>query len=175
MQNDFLKSVQTFLANSFSISTIRKMGPKGTLDCIRNFLKKIDLPAISKRDPSQYPQALDDLTERLRQAMPKGAKNWGVTRKCLNLFFRDALYNFYLRKAYGLAKFEKYLEIPLDSNVGRALRDEDSDLPRWHTVKGLTRETSRKFQTAASKIAKREGTRRMHLDVVYWRREENSK
>jgi hypothetical protein len=93
-----------------------------------------------------------------------------------SLFFRDALYNFYLRQAYDLAKFEKYLEIPLDSYVGRALRGEveGEHLPRWRTVKGLTREESAKFQAVAAKVAKLQGTERVHLDVVYWRREENS-
>jgi hypothetical protein len=84
----------------------------------------------------------------------------------LNLY---ALYNYYLRDAYRLAKFEPYLEIPLDSNVGRRLRKEDASLPPWRTVKGLTPELSARFQKAAAHIAKREHTHRVHLDVRYWR------
>jgi len=175
MRKDFLSSVQNFIANAFSNSIVRNMGPTGTLECIRKFLKEIDLNAISKKNPSQYTQALDELTEKLRQALPRDARYWGVARKCLNLFFRDALYNVYIREAFDLAKFETYLEIPLDSYVGRALRREDGELPRWHTVKGLTREESAKFQAAASRIAKRENTHRVHLDVVYWRGEGISK
>ena len=175
LDQQFLKSVQDFIANSFSISIIRRMGPGGTLDCIRTFLKKVDFAAISKKEPSQYAQTLDELTENLRRTMPKGADGWGVARKCLNLFFRDCLYNFYLREAYDLEKFERYLEIPLDSYVGRELRREDGRLPRWHTVKGLTREESAKFQEVASEIANRKKTNRVHLDVVYWRGEQNSK
>src|SRR5207247_162792 len=95
---------------------------KGYLDNIRDFLKKIDLADIGKETPSHFPQMLDVLTEKLRRHMPRGARYWGTARKCLNLFFRDALYNFYLRKEYGLEKFEKYMEIPLDSYVGKELR-----------------------------------------------------
>jgi hypothetical protein len=175
MQKAFLTSVQNFIVNGFSISIVRRMGPTGTLDCIRTFLKEIDLSAVSKRNPSQYSQLLDELTEKLQHALPKGAKNWGVARKCLNLFFRDVFYNFYTREAFDLAKFEAHFEVPLDSNVGRALRHENSELPRWRTVKGLTRNESDKFQAAAAQIAKREKTQRVHLDIVYWRGEKTSK
>jgi hypothetical protein len=94
MQKDFLRSVQDFIVNAFSIGIVRNMGPKGTLGRIRESLKKIDLAAISKKDPSQFFQVLDDLTEKVRRDLPKGARHWGVARKCLNLFFRDVLYNF---------------------------------------------------------------------------------
>jgi hypothetical protein len=177
MRDDFLSSVQDFIANAFSIAIVRRMGPKGTLGCIRRFLKEeIDFAAIAQSQPSYYAQTLDDLTEKLRQAMPKGARHWGVARKCLNLFFRDALYNFYLRQEYDLARLEKYLEIPLDSYVGRALRreQEGSHLPQWRTVIGLTKEESAKFQVVAMEVAKRHRTERVHLDMVYWRREEKS-
>ncbi len=110
MREDFLASVQNFIANAFSISVVRKMGPTGTLNCVRTFLKeKINFAEISTGDPSQYPQILVGLTEKLRLALPRDARHWGLARKCLNLFFRDALYNYYLREAYGLAKFEEYL------------------------------------------------------------------
>jgi hypothetical protein len=149
------------------------MGPKGTLGTVRVFLKKIDLADISRKDPSQFPQVLDALTEQLRRQLPKGATHWGVARKCLNLFLRDALYNFYLRREYDLGKFEKYLEIPLDSYVGRELwlraENEGMHLPRWRTVKRLTGKVNAQFQAVAAEVAKREGTERVHLDLVYWR------
>ena len=95
MDKAFVRSVQNFQANAFSIAIVRNMGPEGTLDCIRAFLKGIDLTAVSKKEPSQYIKTLNDLTEKLRRSMPKDARNWGVARKCLNLFFRDALYNYF--------------------------------------------------------------------------------
>lgn len=170
MRRDFLINVQEFLANAFSVSIVRRMGPTGTLDCVRRFLKEIDLASLDI-EPPRYAQELDTLTEALQQALPKGARNWGVARKCLNLFFRDAFYNFYLRRSFGLSRFENVLEIPLDSYVGRALRLEDDALPRWRTVKGLTPEVSERFQAVAQRVAKRERTHRVHLDVVYWRGE----
>jgi hypothetical protein len=47
-----------------------------------------------------------------------------------------------------LAKFENYLEIPLDSYVGKRLKQEPegADLPAWKSVKGLTPELSAIFQ-----------------------------
>lgn len=178
MQPDFIGYVQKFVANAISISAVRKMGPKGTLSSIRKVLKEIDLATISRKNPSQFAQVLDDLTEALRREMPAGARHWGVARKCLNLFFRDCLYNFYLKTEYDLSKFEKYLEIPLDSYSGHALRQRAQrigvDLPRWATVKGLTPELSAKFQAAASRIARNNRTHRLHLDIFYWRAEERT-
>jgi N-glycosylase/DNA lyase len=166
----FLKAVQVFLANSISISTVRRMGPTGTLARIRQFLKEeVDLKIIGESDPAHFQDTLNDLTAKLRRRLSPESRHWGVARKCLNLFFRDALYNYYLRNAYGLKKFEPYMEIPLDSNVGRRLRKEDRSLPAWRTVKGLTPELSARFQKAAAQIAKRDDTCRVHLDVKYWR------
>lgn len=150
------------------------MGPKGTLDRVRGFLKEVDLEDIGKKDPSQYACMLDDLTKALQRSLPRGARKWGVARKCLNLFFRDALYNFYLRNEFRLAKFEAQMEIPLDSYVGHALREENESLPRWQTVSGLTPKVSARFQAVALEVAKRRGTQRVHLDVEYWRRDAKS-
>jgi hypothetical protein len=166
----FLQAVQNFLANALSISTVRRMGPSGTLEAIRTFLKGISLADVNKTKPSNYAHKLDDLTKNLQSALPKPG-HWGVARKCLNLFFRDALYNFYLRQEFDLTVFEKHLEIPLDSFVGRALRKEAEgcDLPRWQSVIGLDAESSARFQDVAARVAKRKGTERVHLDMLYWR------
>ena len=169
MQKNFHSSVQNFVVNGFGIGVVRNMGPKGYLDCICKFLKKVNLEELSNKGPSQYPKFLDQQTEKPVRHMPREARHWGVARKCLNLFFRDALYNFYLREKYNLAKFEKYLEIPLDSYVGRKLQAENKGLPRWRTVKSLKREISDRFQEVAKKVAKQKGTERVHLDVLYWR------
>jgi hypothetical protein len=164
--NELARLVQNFIANAFSISTIRNMGPGGTLATIRSFLKALDLATLKSRQPTEYTNWLNEQTDRLSEEC---GVTWSVARKCLNLFIRDALYNFYTRDAFRLSRFEPWLEIPLDSLVGKALRAEHGDLPRWKTVKALTRKDSEKFQTAASRIAKRRGTHRIHLDVVYWR------
>ena len=138
MEMSFEHRIQRFIANSFSVGIVRRMGPAGTLGAGQGFLKDLDLAAISKTLPDRFPHLLDHRTERLRECIG-GEKPWGAARKCLNLFFRDALYSHYLRKHYGLAKFERYLEIPLDSYVGKRLKrePEGADLPAWKNVKGL--------------------------------------
>src|SRR5687767_2834030 len=118
-----LALVQRFIANSFGIGVIRGMAPPGTLECIWKFLgKTLDLTQVSSVSPCDFQHELDEQTRQFIDAMPDGGKQWGMARKCLNLFLRDALYNFYLRDAYGLGKLEGVLEIPLDSHVGKALR-----------------------------------------------------
>jgi len=164
------KLVQQFIANSFGIGIIRRMAPPGTLTCVINFLKELDLGGAPSHS-SEYAAYLDDLTKRFITAMPEGAKHWGMARKCLNLFFRDSLYNFYLREAHGLGKFESVMEIPLDSYVGNALRNKRPALPAWDKVIKLTEADSAQFQAAAADIAAETGTFRVHLDLGYWRGE----
>ena len=137
------------------------MGEKGILDRIRSFLKCIDLSALGL--PDAYSMTLN---ERISEFQGKCQVDWGVARKCLNLFCRT-LHNVYLRTEYGLADFEPYLEVPLILRWSRT-EEEDPALPS-KTVKGLTPDDSSKFQAAAQRIADREGTYRVHLDIVYWR------
>jgi len=165
-----VRLVQRFAANAFSIGVIRRMAPAGTLRCIWGFLgEKLDLSQIGSLTPDDFPLELDEQTKRFMRAMPLGGRRWGMARKCLNLFLRDALYSFYLRGAYNLEKLESVLEIPLDSQVGTALRRHDKSLPQWPGVVNLTPAVSAKFQAAASQIAAEQGTSRVHLDVGYWR------
>jgi hypothetical protein len=167
----FHVSVQNFLANAFSVGIVRNMVPRGTLANVQEFLKEIDLEALSKKSASQFPQELDRLTEELQQRLPKGHRHWGVARQCLNLFFRYTFYNHYLRKSYDLDKLERYLEIPLNSHVGTELRrtpeGKSVSLPRWRTLKRLEPGDSKRFQDVAKEVAKRGGTERVHLDVVF--------
>ncbi len=67
MQKDFIHSVQRLIANAFSIGIVRNMVPGGTLEIIRNFLKQADLEKISKKEPIQFPEVLNQLTEQLRK------------------------------------------------------------------------------------------------------------
>jgi len=70
---------------------------------------------------------------------------------------------------------EDWLEVPLDSLVGTELKRDAQELlgrqiPAWNTIKGLTKETSNIFQVAASGVAAKYGSRRVELDLRYWRR-----
>ena len=99
-------------------------------------------------------------TGRIQRTLPGSRKPWGVARKTLNLFLRSCFYNYYLRKAYGLAEVGRWLEVPLDSVVARELKQDArrgalprwqrrGALPRWQGLGRLNREDSEKFQEYA--------------------------
>lgn len=132
----------------------------------------MNLNPIAKITPEdEYRQFLQRHTKALCKNFPMGAKNnWGAARKAINIFIRDCLYNLYLNKAYKLSKVERWMEIPLDKDVGMSLYEDYSDyLPRWKTIKTLDLETSDMYQECASLTASEERVSRVHLDLIYWR------
>ena len=171
MSDRFIQSVQNFVANRFGSGSSRNMGPPGLVKCVREFFRHMDLAAVSRAGRSGYPRRLDRLTRQLCRRMPGDGPKWGPARKFLNLFLRDAVYDYQLRRAYRLRELEKVLELPLDSHVGHRLREEEEGrhLPRWHSVKHLTPEESAEFQAVAARVAKRKRIYRIHLDLSYWR------
>lgn len=112
---------------------------------------------------------LNDSTD----AFVKRIKHWGAARKFLNIFLRNVVYNRYLCDEFGLEQIVPWLEIPLDSHVASGLRAErgGTRLPRWKTVIGLKPEVSRLYQDFAADVAARKGCERVHLDLLYWRRQ----
>ncbi len=78
------------------------------------------------------------------------------------------MYNKYVNTKYKLSRYEKVLEIPLDSITAKKLAEPSEGLPAWRGVKMLTPEVSRCFQGAAEKIAKSHGLSRVHLDTFWW-------
>lgn len=152
-------------------STIRRMGPKGTAVRARRFLARVNLNRLRVDSNREFEQVLDHITESFLRALPRKARRWGLARKVLNIFLRDAAYNRYLSRRFGLRKVERWMEVPLDSHVGKQLRasSDGRHLPRWKTVVGLTPEASREFQNVAATVAQRKGVTRVDLDVYYWR------
>ena len=152
-------------------STLRNQGAKNVLMRARTHLKSITLKNFSKIKRSHFDKILNKETDKLKNALPLGARNWGAARKVLNLFIRDAVYNRHLCEAYGLKRIERFTEVPLDSFVAKALiaTKEGEELPKWKTIKHLTKEESGKFQEVAEIVAKRNKTRRVHLDLYCWR------
>jgi hypothetical protein len=57
----------------------------------------------------------------------------------------------YLRRAYGLGKVSRWLEVPLDGVVARELKKEAGRgvLPRWPGLEHLKKADSEKFQRHA--------------------------
>jgi len=149
------------------------MGPKGTIPAAREYLASLDLTKFRGASEKEFRSALNRATNRFRDQLPRGAKHWGAARKFLNIFLRNVVYNRYLCKYYGLSHLEPWLELPLDSHVAKGLRDEEGgcSLPKWKTVIGLDRETNKRFQDFAILVAKKKKTCRVHLDVIYWRRD----
>lgn len=144
--------------------------PYGTAAAARTHLAKVRLSGFVGAKP-QFDRALDEETYKLMRALPRGARHWGLSRKLLNIFLRDAFYNRFLCREYGLNRIEHWLELPLDSHVGKRLNEQSGsgDLPRWNTIKALTPRLNRQFQATALEIAKRRGLSRAHLDLFFWR------
>jgi hypothetical protein len=113
---------------------------------------------------------LDRVTAELMDALPRAGRSWGVARKVLNIFLRDALYTVYLRDAYGLDQGEELFELPIDSITAQRLRGcvGRGQLPPWLGVKRLEPETSDLYQATAQGVAAGRGIARVHLDAYWW-------
>ena len=152
-------------------STIRRMGPKGTAKRARTFLAGLNLHRFRVDSKREFARTLDRATGSFLTALPRKAKHWGLARKLLNIFLRDAAYNRYLSQRFALWRVERWMEVPLDSHVGKQLcaSREGAHLPRWKTVIGLAPGESTAFQKVATTVARRKGVTRVDLDVYYWR------
>lgn len=171
-QRLYLKFVQMHVAQrSIGPSTVRGAGRGGTAEAARTYLASLNLMDFSGRGMSRFEHALDMHTERLRAGLPRSARHWGLARKCLNIFLRDATEHHVLRIRFNLAQVESRLEIPLDRHTATELRARDTAglLPRWRTIKHLTPEDNSRYQALASKEAARAGTTRVFLDAMFWR------
>lgn len=164
----FLKALQVREARiAIGSSSMRGRGSKGAVKAGRHFLNRLSLSRFGTSDQQKFTSALNAATDGLKDAFPRGSRYWGLARKGLNIFLRDCFYNVFLRKAYRLDRAEKFLEVPLDSLVGKKLHKRE-DAPRWKTIRSLKAEDSDKYQDAASKCARSMGIERVHLDVFWW-------
>ncbi len=168
MTKDFIKLVQWKVAiSAVGISTVRKQG-KGILKDIHEFLSELDLQEIPKSQ-TKFKFWLDQETNNL---VKKAKLSWGLARKVLNLFLRDAVYNRYLYDKFKLKDIEKWLEIPLDKIVARALRKKNKSLPSWPGLKiGQDKQNINiyeKYQEFAQALANEKGIARVHLDLYLW-------
>lgn len=156
-------------------STLRGHPPK-TIFIAREYLKKIELGEFQHKNADAFGKVLDKhtvaLAKKIKKLDPK-SEYWGSARKALNLFLGSIAYHSVLRKAYNLDRIEKFLEVPLDSQVASkliALAEKEDELPKWKTIKDLKPEASKKFQNFASRYAKKTGCTRIQLDVIFWRK-----
>jgi hypothetical protein len=167
---EFLRAIQRYVAVSAIGVTAVRGRTRGVLRAARAFAAKLDLTQFSVTDKALFRAALDAATDRLQHALPAGGRSWGVARKAVNLFLRDALYNHYLRAAFELAKAEPWFEVPLDSMVAASLlkRNPRAAVPAWATVKGLSPSENDAYQEALRALAARLGVAAVHLDSLLW-------
>lgn len=169
-KQDFLQAIQSKTARvAVGASTVRGRGNKGSVLAARTFFQTLDLSSFGKNH-SEFKRILDRKTYILMKVLPRGARHWGIARKLLNIFLRDCFYNIYLEDAYKLSRYEKVLEIPLDSITGKSIKNlvGRGALPTWPGVKHVTPYLNTLYQTVALDEAEKQKTSRIHLDAVWW-------
>jgi hypothetical protein len=151
-------------------STARNQGGPGVVGAAREYVSKIDLGRFVVPDGRAFRGVLDQATAELQEALPRAGGNWGVARKILNIFVRDASYHTALNEEYSLARAQEWMEMPLDSLTAVGLKREvgRGGLPTWPGVKHVDVMLSDRFQSAAAVVAKEKGLKRVDLDVIWW-------
>jgi hypothetical protein len=167
---DFLQAVQLRAARvAVSPSATRGQGV-GVTWVARKFLAELDLHKIAVKKAAMFRKRLDEETMHLLRALPATGRTWGLARKLLNIFLRDAFYTTYLQNYFELNVAEAFFEIPLDSITSKKLRGHAGRgvLPIWKGVKHVTPEASESYQLFAQQFAIKKGIVRVHLDTFWW-------
>src|SRR5687767_5521073 len=106
MRRDFIKSIQAYEARAAIPPSTLRGQPTGTIAAARLFLTHLSLEQFGVASPSLFYARLDLATDELRRTLPARARYWGLSRKALNIFLRNAFYNRYLNEQYDLQKTE---------------------------------------------------------------------
>jgi hypothetical protein len=170
-QNELLHAAHSRVARlAIGPSTVRGKKSKGVISNVRRFLRSIQLQSFGVSDRAAFRRVLDRTTDRLARKLPKHSRQWGLARKVLNMFLRDCLYNFYLRREHSLHRVERFLELPLGSITARQVRQATrrKKLAAWPGVRRLRKTLSDEYQNAAQEIALKKGVARVHLDALWW-------
>lgn len=168
--SEYILAVQGRVARiAVSASAARGQGA-GTVKAAREHLSVLDLRQFGLKNESKFHMRLDVATDSLCEALPKVSRNWGIARKLMNIFLRDALYTTYLAEKYHLIRAEPFFEIPLDLITSMQLRKAAGRgvLPRWGGVKHLKPDDSDCYQAYAAKVGGEFGLSRVHLDTYWW-------
>jgi len=146
---------------SIGTSTLRNQGAPKVKETAQKYLAAMNLKPLMKiSSEKEYRKFIDRHTASLSNKFPSGAKgNWGAARKAINIFLRDCLYNSYVSKEFRIKNLSRWLEIPLDSDVGENLNKLYPELPPWDAIKRLNVDISDKFQEAALDQAKKNAAR----------------
>lgn len=176
MRPDFLAAVQWHVSRlSVGASAARGQGAPGLVDAARTFLAEMPLQRFGVEREMRFRSHLDALTEELKGSLPRKGRNWGIARKLLNIFLRNALYDKYLSAAWKLDRSEQWLEVPLDRIVADKLRQyvpvelpDRTPLSRWLGVKHLKPAFSEGYQDAIRELAAKKGVAPVHMDIYWW-------
>jgi hypothetical protein len=168
---EFINAVQVRAARvAVGPSAVRGQGAPGIAQAARSYLATMPLAPFGISDSACFTERLEHATKKLAATLPSRGRSWGVARKLLNIFLRDAFYTVYLRDYYKLDRAEALFEMPLDSITVRSLKAElpRGQLSRWPGVKHLKFQTSEEYQKAAAVIASDWVLARVHLDTYWW-------
>ena len=169
MRQDFIPTVQHKVAIAAVPPSTFRGSEAGLIAAVREFLQRLDLSQFAVSDQKRFDARLEGVTRQMRSTLSRQSATWGVARKALNLFLRDAFYNTYLRKRFKLVRAEACYEIPLDGVVANGLRKRlPRQLPAWPGVKPLTKAVSDAYQAAATQEAAKLRLSRVHLDIYLW-------
>ncbi len=167
--------------DTYLLELYREKNRLGMTAIARKHLANLNIQTFSSAvDKESFQNILNTETDNLiKKFFEVSPKNWGASRKVLNIFLRNVYYNTYLNKYYKFDAVKEWLEIPLDRHVGNGMQiDLDSvgiepkePFRQWNTIKDLTQQDSDYYQEIASRIAKKKGVLRVDLDVFYWRSE----
>jgi hypothetical protein len=177
-QTDHIEILRAYLAATcIGHSTLRNQGASDVIQTARDYLSGLDLNRLSAvHSQGKYTVTIDEITLELVSAfkklpqLTKKSPRWGAARKSINLFMRETCYNHTVHRAYNLARLEKWMEIPLDSLVGNALRRQPGGhiLPKWPGLIGLGTATNAAYQTFARNHVATPGETLPALDMRLW-------
>lgn len=151
-------------------ATVRGQGARGVVAAAQEFLAEVSLRSFARGTEASFRRSLDSATEDLARSFPKPARSWGLARKCLNIFLRDAFYNSHLCPRYHLELAKAFYEVPLDGVVAGALRSlaKPRRLPTWPGVKHLQPPVSEIYQAYALELSREWKIDRIYLDTYIW-------
>ena len=165
------RHIQAFIARAATgPSAVRGRGNAGVGAAAREFLGAMPLRPFGARGAKVFIKELDRRTELLRKSFPRGARHWGLARKLINVFLRDALFTVHLRNGYELDRATSLLELPLDRFTAERLLTQytQSELPVWRGVRYVDALSNAAYQRAAAEIAASYRVARVHLDAVWY-------
>jgi hypothetical protein len=156
-------------------TTLRNQGSRGVNRAAREFLADVPFSALVHGNGDRFLKELDRQTVLLKKRLPRKARHWGTARKALNVFLGEVYYHRVLCDHFGMEKVAEFLEVPLDEDVSRFLRDKaqgsGKTLPRWPRIKRLSPQESKQYQEFAREYARSRGKGwiRLHVDLEAWR------